>query len=73
MRPSGQPLRASDTNPKVKNLYKGQSAVPLNHNTPKGGPKGPSMITIAQTPLLVEKLAFFPWGTPEGVLGIGAV
>ena len=48
MRPSGQPLGAPDTNPEVKNPFKGQSTMPLSHSTPKGGPKGPAMTTIAQ-------------------------
>jgi len=46
--PSAQPLGALDTNPKVKNPNKGQSAVPLSHSNLEGWPKGPTMTTIAR-------------------------
>ena len=46
MRPSGQLLKASDTNPKFKNLFMGKSVVPLSHSTLKGGPKSPAMASM---------------------------
>ena len=55
MRPSGKPLRTPDTNPEVKNLFRGQSTLPLSHSTPKGGPKGLAMTSIAQINLSWSK------------------